>query len=119
MDLIVLEFNKTVVNFCISGIFHPRKHILNLSLKIGIFPNGKKTARGLSIFKKDAKFFCTNHRPILVFPCFSKLLERLMYSRLYIFCKIVFSWRGDVQPTLHLLQNNINYEKQFGFQASN
>ena len=42
-----------------------------------------------------------------------------MYSRLYIFCKIVFSWRGDVQPTLHLLQNNINYEKQFGFQASN
>ena len=33
-------------------------------------------------------------------PCFSKLLERIMYNRLYKF----------------LLENNILYQKQFGFQ---
>ena len=34
-------------------------------------------------------------------------------------CTAVFSWRGDLQLTLHLLQHKIHYEKQFGFQASN
>ena len=62
-----------------------------------------KTARFLSIFKKGEEFFFTNYRPISVLPCFSKLLERIMYNRLY----------------KYLLQNNLFYEKQFGFQASN
>ena len=40
---------------------------------------------------------------ISVLPCFSKLLERIMYNKLY----------------KYLLQNNLFYEKQCGFQASN
>ena len=36
-------------------------------------------------------------------PCFFKLLEKIIYNRLY----------------KYLLQNNLFYEKQFGFQASN
>ena len=92
-----------VVNFYISGIFNPLKHIFNLSLETGIFPNEMKIARVSSIFKKDEEFLLTNYRPISVLPCFSKLLERLMYNRLY----------------KYNLQNNLLYEKQFGFQASN
>ena len=42
----------------------------------------------------------TNYRPISVLPCFSKLFECKMYNRLYKF----------------LLENNILYRKQFGFQ---
>ena len=41
-----------------------------------------------------------NYRPISVFPCFSKILERIMYKRLH----------------NHLLHQNILYHKQFGFQ---
>ena len=40
-------------------------------------------------------------RPIQVLPCFSKILERLRYNRLYYYLK----------------ENNIFYEKQFGFQS--
>ena len=42
--------SSSVVNFCISGIFDPLKHIFNLSLQTGIFPNGMKIAQVLAIF---------------------------------------------------------------------
>ena len=41
-----------------------------------------------------------NYRPISVLPCFSKILERIIYNRLY----SLFT------------ENNILYKKQFGFQ---
>ena len=41
-----------------------------------------------------------NYSPISVLPCFSKILERIIYNRLYSF----FS------------ENNILYKKKFGFQ---
>ena len=97
------DISSSVVKFCASGIFNPLKHIFNLSLQTGIFPNGMKIARVSPIFKKGEEFFFTNYRPISVLPCFSKRLERIMYKRLY----------------KYLLQNNIFYEKQFGLEASN
>ena len=48
----------------------PLKHIFGLSLiKV--------------IFKSGGKIKISNYRPILVFSCFSKILERLMHNRLY------------------------------------
>ena len=66
----------------------------------GVFPDKLKIARVTRIFKKRNNTLVTNYRPISVLPCFSKLLERIMYNRLYKF----------------LVENNILYEKQFGFQ---
>ena len=96
------------VNFSICGIFHPLKHSFNLSLQTEIFPIGMSFttsfhARVSPIFKKDEEFLFTNHIPISVLPCFSKLLKRLMYNSFY----------------KYHLQNNLLYEKQFGLQASN
>ena len=66
----------------------------------GVFPDKLKIARVTRIFKKGNNTLVTNYRPISVLPCFSKLLEHIMYNRLYKF----------------LVENNILYEKQFGFQ---
>ena len=52
------------------------------------------------LFKKGDNALMDNYRPISVLPCFSKILERIIYNRLYSF----FS------------ENNILYKKQFGFQ---
>ena len=54
-------------------------------------------------FTKGILALLTNYRaiPVLI-PCFSKILERIMYNRLYKF----------------LSENNLLYEKQFGFQAN-
>ena len=89
--------SSSVTKFCTSGIFNPPKHLFNLSLQTGFC----QIARVSSIFKKDEKFFFTSYKPISVLPCFSKLLEWIMYNRLY----------------KYLLKNNRFYEKQFGVQA--
>ena len=54
----------------------------------------------MPIYKGGDKENIVNYRPIFVLPCFSKILERIMYNRLY----------------LHLTENNLLYNKQFGFQ---
>ena len=60
----------------------PLLHIFNQSLITGKFPEGMKIAKVTPIFKSGDKENVTNYRPISVLPCFSKILERIMY-RLY------------------------------------
>ena len=61
-----------------------------------------KIARVTPIFKTGDKTLVTNYRPISILPCFSKLLERIMYNRVY----------------NHLNEFGILYKKQFGFQKA-
>ena len=89
-----------VVKKVSDEIFAILKHVFNISLEKGVFPDKLKIVRVTPIFKKGNNTLVTNYRPISVLPSFSKLLERIMYDRLY---KI-------------LLENNILYQKQFGFQ---
>ena len=58
-------------------------------------PRWTKKTRSTSIFKKESNSLVTNYRPISVLPCFSRLLKRIMYNRLYKF----------------LVENNILYQK--------
>ena len=59
-----------------------------------------KIARITPIYKGGDKENAVNYRPISVLPRFSKLLERIVYKRLY----------------LYSTENNLLYNKQFGFQ---
>ena len=92
-----------VVKFVIYELVRPIKHIFYLSLEKGIFPDKLKIARITPIFKSGNEELVNNYRPISVLPCFSKVLERITYNRLYSF----------------LLDKNILYDKQFGFQKDN
>ena len=65
----------------------------------GVFPSVLKTAKLVSIFKKDSKLDYSNYRPISLLSNVEKVLEKLMYRRLYTF----------------LNSNNIIYNLQFGF----
>ena len=79
----------------------PLMNIFSLSLKTGIFPEKMKIAKVSPIFKKGDKSILSNCRPISVLPPFSKILERVMYNRL----------------NACLADNNILFNKQFGFRA--
>ena len=78
----------------------PLLHIFNVSLQNGTFPDELKIARVTPLFKNGSDSDLGNYRPISVLPCFSKILEKIMYNRLY----------------KHLSDNNVLYKKQFGFQ---
>ena len=64
-----------------------------------IFPSVLKTAKVVPVFKKDPKSNYSNYCPISLLSNIEKMLEKLMYKRLYTF----------------LDYNNIIYDLQFGF----
>ena len=65
---------KLILDLCLIRRFS------NLSLKQGIC---LEVAQVAPIFNKDGEYLLENCRPILVLPYFSKLLEKLLYNRLY------------------------------------
>ena len=74
-------------------------NMFNKSFLTGIVPTKLKIAKIIPLYKtKDPALFC-NYRPISLLPVFSKILERLMYNRLYNF----------------LTEHNILSMNQFGF----
>ena len=73
--------------------------LFNLFFVTSIFPSVLKTAKVVSVFKKDLKLDYSNYHPIFLLSSIAKILETLMYKRLYSF----------------LNNNNIIYNLQFGF----
>ena len=96
------NISSNVLNETSDIFFTSLKYIFNLSLQQGILPESLKIAKVSPIYKKDEELLLTNYRPVAVLPCSSKLLERIMYNRLF----------------KYLSENSILYEKQFGFQTS-
>ena len=66
-------------------IAEPLTYICNLSFSNGLFPSKLKIAKVVPIYKKGDRALFSNYRPVSVLPAISKLLERLMYNRLYDF----------------------------------
>ena len=94
------EISFNVIKNCFGELCNPLKYIFNLSFEKGIFPDRMKIAKVTPVFKWGDSADLNNYRPVSVLPCFSKILERLMYNRL---CK-------------HLSNSKILYPKQFRFQ---
>ena len=85
---------------CTYNLFmDPLTHVLNLSMLQGVVPNELKIARVIPLFKADNNMLISNYRPVSVLPVFSKILERLMYNRLYSF----------------IIKHDVLYKYQFGF----
>ena len=73
--------------------------LFNLSFSEGVFLSILKTCKVIPIYKKDSQLNCSNYRPISLLSNIDKILERIMYNRLYKFLEI----------------NNLIYSLQFGF----
>ena len=63
-------------------IFRPLTHIINLSLKHGIFPDNLKIAKVIPIFKQGSRSSCNNYRPISVLSALRKIFERCILNQL-------------------------------------
>ena len=74
--------------------------LFNKSIDQGVFPSALKLSKIVPIHKGDSIFEVSNYRPISLLPIFSKILEKLMYSRIIDF----------------ITKHNVLYTNQFGFQ---
>ena len=79
------ELSTSLLKSIIGSIVTPLVHICNLSLLTGVFPSSFKLAKVIPVHKKDNTMIVSNYRPISILPSFSKILERIVYNRLYEF----------------------------------
>ena len=61
----------------------PLSIIVNQSFQTGIFPDALKVGKVTPLHKKDSCDNPSNYRPISILSVFSKIIEKLMYDRLY------------------------------------
>ena len=71
----------------------------NDCMQEGYFPDELKTGRISPIYKKEDEQALENYRPVSTLPVFGKLLEKLIYARLYSF----------------FVSKGIIHENQYGF----
>ena len=81
---------------------NPLCNIFNSSLQRGVFPHKLKLAKVVPVHKKGDKNLLNNYRPISVLSTFSKIFEKLIYTRLMSF----------------LSSKNILYNRQYGFRKT-
>jgi hypothetical protein len=76
------EIPEYVVKQCAMFIKGPLTYIYNMSVNSGVFPDLFKVARVKPLYKKGDTYNIQNYRPISILSVFSKILEKIMYSRL-------------------------------------
>ena len=84
-----------------AGIIAPIVYIINLSLSTGTVPNAMKQAKVVPIYKNSgSKEIMKNYRPVSLLPVISKVLERIVYNRLF----------------EYLVKHKLLHTSQYGFQ---
>ena len=81
----------------IPVLLNPLLHIFTLSFNTGIVPSQFKIAKVIPIFKSGDKSSMDNYRPISLLSTFSKILEKIVASRL-----LPFSTMGTFSASFNL-----------------
>ena len=68
-----------------KDISHPLSIIFNISFSTGTYPEILKLAKTIPIYKKGSKVSTGNYRPISLLSNINKILEKLMFNRVYKF----------------------------------
>ena len=98
--------HDNISNILLKEIINPLAHVLveifNKSMTTGEFPNIMKLAEVVPLYKNKEHYLESNYRPISLLTTISKILEKIMYQRVYSF-----------------LQNTGQiYSNQYGFRAN-
>ena len=93
--------SSKVLKFVAPTILKPLKHLINLSLRTGYFPQKFKIAKIIPIHKDSDKHDFNNYRPISLLSSLSRLLESIVSFQLTAFADAF----------------KIFYKHQYGFRA--
>ena len=84
-----------------KSLSYPLGIIFNQSIASGCFPDMMKVAKIIPLYKSKEEDHVVNYRPVSLLMTMSKVLEKIIYSRLYNF----------------LTKHNILYDSQYGFRS--
>ena len=97
----------------ITSLIDPLFHIFKLSFSCGVVPVQFKIAKVIPIFKAGDSSSMDNYRPISLLSSFSKILEKIVASRLTAFfesCNLLSKWQfgfrsehSTSHPMVHFL----------------
>ena len=93
------NISNSLLKEIIPYILEPLTHIFNLSIQHGVVPHSYKLAKVIPVFKTGDKNDPNNYRPISLLPTISKILEKIIYKRVFKF----------------ILNQNIICPSQYGF----
>jgi hypothetical protein len=97
------DVSVSLMKFVSIPLTIPLKHIFNLSISKGVFPAGLKLSKTSPIFKSTgSQTDPNNYRPISMINTFSKVLEKIIATKLITF----------------LNQTNFFSDEQFGFREN-
>ena len=78
-------------------------HLYNLSIRQVVFPSHLKVAMVKPIHKSGDKTVPNIYRPISILPAFSKIIEKVVSTQLYIYLEtnyILYTRQFDFRPSL-------------------
>ena len=90
-----------LIKICSNELVGVLAHINNESLVEGVFPDSLKIARVIPIHKNGDTKLVSNYRPISLLSAFSKIAEKIVYTRL----------------EKYLSAHSILHKNQFGFRS--
>lgn len=78
--------SNRILKECAQSLCIPLCRLFNLSLLTAQFPSNWKLANVVPIHKKNDRQLVKNYRPVSLLCTISKVLERIVHSRLYEYC---------------------------------
>ena len=96
------DISILIIKKCSKFISGHMSGFFNQFIESGTFPDILKIGKITPIFKKGDPRLLDNYRPVSMLPIFGKILEKVIYGRLY----------------NYLTSMNIIYDKQFGFRKN-
>ena len=96
------QISNVMLKWLCPVVSGPLSIIFNKSLTEGVFPDTMKYSDIISLYKNKERYYCSNYRPISLLLTISKILEKVIYVRVY----------GFMQSTKQITDN------QFGFREN-
>ena len=95
----------------IKSVLTPLKLIFKKSLETAVVPNSWKEAHIVPVFKTGDKQDKANYRPISLLSNIGKLLERIIFKKLYEYCEAngLLTWRNSGYKKLDSTVNQMIY----------
>ena len=96
-DMISIRMLKT----CGESILKPLELIFKSCIESGKFPTEWKKANVVLVHKKNDKQLKENYRPISLLPICGKILERLIYNKMFELCadnELISSTQSGFKP---------------------